>query len=195
VLERNGPRECAGRFVRRETEPAAAVRRIFRAMVLIRLLLAAATVASIASCESRNSEAVDYGSVVAFDSTRLRIATGRDTVSLFVEVARTSAQKTQGLMERQSLPDSMGMLFVYEETQPADAGFWMYRTRIPLDIAFADSLGVIVSVLQMEPCTARLAAGCPTYAPGSEYRYALEVNAGFFARNGVEVGSRIVAGL
>lgn len=164
-------------------------------MVHLRLVLVAATAATIASCDAGTSEAVDYGSVVAFDSTRLHIATGSDTVSLLVEVARTSAQKTQGLMERQSLPDSMGMLFVYDENQPSDAGFWMYRTRIPLDIAFADSAGVIVSVLQMDPCTARLAAGCPTYAPGAEYRYALEVNAGFFARHGVKVGSRIVAGI
>jgi hypothetical protein len=89
----------------------------------------------------------------------------------------------------------MGMLFVYEETQPADAGFWMYRTRIPLDIGFADSAGVLVAVLRMDPCTARIAAGCPTYAPGAEYRYALEVNAGFFAKYGIKVGSRIVAGI
>jgi uncharacterized protein len=168
------------------------VPRILGNMVLIRLVLVFGTVAGIASCDSGTSEAVDYGSVVAFDSTRLRIATGRDTVSVLVEVARTSAQKTQGLMERQSLPDSTGMLFVYEENQAPDAGFWMYRTRIPLDIAFADSAGVIVSVLRMEPCSARLAAGCPTYAPGAEYQYALEVNSGFFARHGIKVGSLIV---
>lgn len=158
----------------------------------IRFLLAIATAVSIAACESGTSEAVDYGSVIVFDSTRVRITTGADTVSLLVEVARTSAQKTQGLMERQSLPDSTGMLFVYEDDQPPDAGFWMYRTRIPLDIAFADSAGIIVSVLRMEPCTAQLAAGCPTYAPGAEYRYALEVNAGFFARNGIKAGSTIL---
>jgi hypothetical protein len=161
-------------------------------MFRIRLALVVATAVCIASCESGTSEAVDYGSVIAFDSTRLRIATGHDTVSVLVEVARTSAQKTQGLMERQSLPDSMGMLFVYEDDQPSDAGFWMYRTRIPLDIAFADSAGLIVSVLRMEPCTAQLAAGCPTYAPGAEYRYALEVNAGFFASHGIKAGSRIL---
>ena len=146
----------------------------------------------VAACESGTSEAADYGTVVAFDSTRLKIVTGSDTVSLFVEVARSAAQKTQGLMERQSLPDSMGMLFVYDDVQPADAGFWMYRTRIPLDIAFADSAGTIVSIRAMEPCAARLAAGCPTYAPGAEYRYALEVNAGFFARHRVQQGSRLL---
>lgn len=159
----------------------------------ILFLVGAVTVLTTA-CDSGESEAADYSAVVAFDSTRLRVVTGRDTVSLLVEVARTTAQKTQGLMERQSLPDSAGMLFVYTETQPADAGFWMYRTRIPLDIAFADSSGVIVAIRQMQPCTARLAAGCPTYAPDAEYRYALEVNSGFFAKHGIRVGSRIVLG-
>lgn len=148
----------------------------------------------IAACDSNESEAADYTTVVGFDSTRLRIATGRDTVTVIVEVARTSAQKTQGLMERQMLADSTGMLFVYTSNQPADAGFWMYRTRIPLDIAFADSSGVIVAIRQMEPCVARLAAGCPAYTPGAEYRYALEVNLGFFARHGIRVGSRILLG-
>lgn len=157
-----------------------------------RLALIVAMAGAVASCESGTSEAADYGSVVAFDSTSLKIVTGSDTVRLFVEVARTTAQKTQGLMERPSLPDSTGMLFVYQEDQPADAGFWMFRTRISLDIAFADSAGAIVSIRTMEPCTARLAAGCPTYAPGAEYRYALEVNAGFFARHGVRVGSRLI---
>lgn len=156
------------------------------------LLFLGAITTLTAACDSDESEAADYSAVVAFDSTRLRVVTGRDTVTLLVEVARTTAQKTQGLMERQSLPDSVGMLFVYTETQPADAGFWMYRTRIPLDIAFADSSGVIVAIRQMEPCTARLAAGCPTYAPDAEYRYALEVNLGFFAKRGIRVGSRIV---
>lgn len=161
-------------------------------MKSIRLLFAIATVCGIAACESGTSEAVDYGSVIAFDSTRLRIVTGSDTVGLRVEVARTSAQKSQGLMERRSLPDSTGMLFVYTEDQAADAGFWMYRTRIPLDIAFADSAGIIVAIRRMEPCTAQLATGCPTYAPDVAYRFALEVNAGFFAREGIRVGSRMV---
>jgi uncharacterized membrane protein (UPF0127 family) len=159
--------------------------------MLARLALVAMA-GALASCESGTSEAIDYGTVVAFGSTRLRIATGADTVSVFVEVARTSAQKTQGLMERQSLADTAGMLFVYDDDQPADAGFWMYRTRIPLDIAFADSAGTIVSIRSMEPCTASLATGCPTYAPGADYRYALEVNTGFFARTGVRLGSRLL---
>ena len=97
-----------------------------------------------------------------------------------------------GLMERQRLADSAGMLFVYDSTQPPNAGFWMFRTRIPLDIAFLDSAGVVRAIRAMTPCEALLAQGCPTYDPGVPYRYALEVNAGYFQKHGIIVGSMAV---
>jgi uncharacterized membrane protein (UPF0127 family) len=97
-----------------------------------------------------------------------------------------------GLMERRHLAPSAGMLFVYDSTQPPDAGFWMFRTRIPLDIAFLDSAGVVRSVRTMQPCEARIAQGCPTYNPDVPYRYALEVNAGYFQQHGVGVGSTLL---
>jgi uncharacterized membrane protein (UPF0127 family) len=95
-------------------------------------------------------------------------------------------------MERRQLADSAGMLFVFDSTQAPDAGFWMYRTRIPLDIAFLDSTGVIRAVRQMVPCPTTIAQGCPSYTPDVSYRYALEVSAGYFARHGVVVGNSLV---
>jgi hypothetical protein len=97
-----------------------------------------------------------------------------------------------GLMERRHLADDAGMLFVYDSTQPPDAGFWMYRTRIPLDIAFADSTGVIRSMRAMVPCPTEVAQGCPSYTPDVRYQYALEVNAGYFARHGIVVGNSLL---
>lgn len=127
--------------------------------------------------------------IVAFDTATLRFLSARDTVRLLVELAVTPEQKTMGLMERRHLPENTGMLFVYDSTQPRDAGFWMFRTRIPLDIAFLDSLGIVRSTRTMVPCETILAQGCPTYAPGVPYRYALEVNSGFFQRHGITVSS------
>lgn len=144
------------------------------------------------ACESGRTEQVDGGRVMSFETRLVRIATGADTVLVKAEVARTPEQRTMGLMERASLAPDSGMLFLYETEQAGNSGFWMYRTRIPLDIAFADSTGRINAILTMQPCTATLAAGCPSYNPGAGYRFALEVNAGFFARRGVRVGSRIV---
>lgn len=140
----------------------------------------------------RSSDDGDYEHVMAFDTVRVRIVGQRDTVPLVVQLAVTTDQKTMGLMERRRLADSAGMLFVYDSIQPADAGFWMYRTRIPLDIAFIDSSGVFRAVRSMTPCTAAMAQGCPTYSPGVSYQYALEVNAGFFARHVVGIGSSLL---
>ena len=113
----------------------------------------------------------------------MRLVAGADTIHLRVELATTSQEQTLGLMERRQLADSAGMLFVYSAEQPATAGFWMFRTRIPLDIAFIDSLGTIVAVRHMVPCTSTLAEGCPWYAPDVPYRAALEVGAGYLAQH------------
>jgi len=160
-----------------------------------RVFLAAcalAAAAAITACDEGRTEQVDGGRVLVFEKQLVPVVTGSDTVVVKAEIARSAEQRTMGLMERQSLAADSGMLFVYETDQPANAGFWMFRTRIPLDIAFADSAGVIRAILTMQPCEASLAAGCPTYVPNASYRYALEVNAGFYAQRRVVVGSRMM---
>jgi uncharacterized membrane protein (UPF0127 family) len=136
-------------------------------------------------------DASDYATVVRFDSTTVRVVTPAGVRRFRVEVARTQEQRTMGLMERTSLSDSAGMLFLYDRDEPANSGFWMFRTRIPLDIAFMDSTGRIVAIRQMAPCTATLMSGCPSYEPGVPYRAALEVNQGVFARHGITIGSLV----
>jgi uncharacterized protein len=147
---------------------------------------------ALAGCSEGRTEQIEGGRVMSFEKQLVPIATGPDTVVVKAEVARSGEQRTMGLMERHALAADSGMLFIYETDQPGSAGFWMFRTRIPLDIAFADSTGRIGAILTMQPCEASLAAGCPTYAPNVGYRYALEVNAGFYARRRVAVGSKLV---
>lgn len=163
---------------------------VSRPALIVSLLIAAGVIAC-ADRGSSNDTTAD-AHIMNFDTARVRLATTRDTLRLNLELAITPQQKTMGLMERHHLPSDAGMLFVYDSTQPADAGFWMFRTRVPLDIAFLDSTGVVRSIRTMEPCAATLAQGCPTYTPDVPYRYALEVNAGYFKAHGVDVGSRVV---
>jgi len=144
-----------------------------------------------AGCYDKPKPAVDEH-ILSFDTASVHLASRRDTVRLSLELARDSAHRTMGLMERRHLAENAGMLFLYDSTQGKDAAFWMYRTRIPLDIAFIDSTGVIRAVLGMAPCTAILIDGCPSYPPGVPYRYALEMNAGFFGRHGLGVGDELV---
>jgi uncharacterized membrane protein (UPF0127 family) len=144
------------------------------------------------ACRGEPQPEAEAAPLITFDTSRVRVVSKADTIRLFVELARTNAEKTMGLMERARLADTAGMLFIYDAMQPANAGFWMFRTKIPLDIAFVDSAGVIKSIRNMVPCTTATAVNCPTYEPGVPYRAALEVNAGFFARRRVAIGDRVM---
>ena len=105
-----------------------------------------------------------------------------------VEVARTIPERSRGLMERDHLDQDAGMLFLYRETQSPRNGFWMYRTRIPLDIAFIGEDERIAAIFTMWPCDSRNPAQCPVTYPGVPYLMALEVNAGLFEGLGIEEG-------
>ena len=117
------------------------------------------------------------------DRSTAVIETADGPVTVEVEIASTTEERRRGLMGRESLPEQAGMLFVYDE--PHQGAFWMKDTLIPLSIAFADGEGVVLAILDMEPCRAD---PCPRYDPGVTYRSALEVNQGAFSRWGVEPG-------
>ena len=104
--------------------------------------------------------------------------TGRGvSVALSVEVAATESDRARGLMYRPWLTDGQGMLFLFP--QPATAGFWMENTVIPLDIAFIDGAGRVVSIRHGLPLDLTV------LYPAGPYAAALEVNAGWFERSGI----------
>jgi hypothetical protein len=94
-----------------------------------------------------------------------------DGVPFRPEVAKTSAQRSVGLMNRMRAPKD-GMLFVFPE--PTTGGFWMKNTLVPLTIVFFDSAGKRVRRLSMTPCRKD---PCAIYDPGRTYRFALELRA------------------
>jgi uncharacterized membrane protein (UPF0127 family) len=117
---------------------------------------------------------------------RVLIDTGNEEASVQVEIADSGAERQEGLMHRESLPEDAGMLFVFPSEHRG--GFWMKNTLIPLSIAFVDAEGRILRILDMEPCRAD---PCQIYDPGVAYVNALEVNQGAFAEWGVEEGDRL----
>jgi uncharacterized protein len=100
---------------------------------------------------------------------------------LTIELATTPEARSCGLSLRDSLPANRGMLFVYAE--PEILTFWMKNTRMPLTIAFIDTAGRIVSIQKMNPFPITTIYASPVPA-----LYALEVNQGWFEKNGVGVG-------
>ncbi len=106
--------------------------------------------------------------------------------TLEVEIADDDAERSKGLMHRDTMPDARGMLFVYEDDKPRR--FWMKDTRLPLSIAFLDHKGKIVRLADMQPFTTE---GTSSLYPA---RFALEVNQGWFAKHQITVGT-VVEGL
>jgi len=121
-------------------------------------------------------------------------ASAAGTVPVTLEVASTSEQRQIGLMGRTSLAPKAGMLFEYREPREAGHGFWMYKTLIPLDIAYLNQSGVIGNIRQMVPCASASGSGCPTYAAGVPFIKAVEMSAGFFREHGIKRGDRLLLG-
>jgi uncharacterized membrane protein (UPF0127 family) len=124
--------------------------------------------------------------LLAFPHGTAVIRTPSHTVTAQVEIARTPAQREQGLMGRTTLARNAGMVFLF--SAPTRVRFWMKDTLIPLSIAFWNKRGRIVRILDMAPCRAD---PCKLYDPGVAFSGALEVNRGAFRRWGVRPGARI----
>jgi hypothetical protein len=116
----------------------------------------------------------------------LRITTAQGSATLRVEIADSADERAEGLMGRASLGADAGMAFLWGE--PIEARFWMKDTLIPLQVAFWDSAGKIVGLIEMTPCTAD---PCPTYGPDDPFIGAVEANTGWFTAHGVAVGDTV----
>ena len=101
-----------------------------------------------------------------------------------MQIAVTEAEMARGLMERRDLAPDQGMLFVYG--QPQALSFWMRDTPLPLDIGYFDATGALREIYQMQPNDDTKIA-----SRGRDLQFALEMNQGWYLRNGVKPGAKL----
>ena len=99
------------------------------------------------------------------------------------EVASDDRSRASGLMFRERLGPSEGMLFVFES--PGRQCFWMRNTKVPLSIAFLADDGSIVNVERMQPMSE------DSHCSARPVRFALEMTQGWFEKRGLGPGSRL----
>jgi uncharacterized membrane protein (UPF0127 family) len=110
--------------------------------------------------------------------------------SLRIMLARTMDEKSQGLMFYDSLPENEGMLFVYPS--PRLMSFWMYNTKIELDLVFlSDQLTITEFVRSMQPGYGLPATQLPRYVSTIPAQYALELKAGQIDQLGLKIGDQL----
>lgn len=99
------------------------------------------------------------------------------------ERADSFATRAQGLMHRRQMAANRGMLFVFDRAERHC--MWMRNTLIPLSVAFIDESGAILNIEDMAPQTE------DTHCAAAPARYALEMNAGWFAQRKLAPGARV----
>jgi len=101
---------------------------------------------------------------------------------LTVEIADENHERQAGMMHRTTMPENEGMLFVFP--YPHRSGFWMKNTIVPLSIAYIDPAGRVIEIHDMQPGDEKAVE-----SRSARVQYALEVNQGWFARNGIKPGA------
>jgi uncharacterized membrane protein (UPF0127 family) len=125
------------------------------------------------------------GAAERFAADRLAIETRTGRHELTVEVARTWAQRAQGLQHRKHLAADRGMLFDYG--RPQIVTMWMKNTYIPLDMLFVAADGKIIRIVRntVPLSLARISSEWPV-------RAVIEVAAGTVRNLGILEGDRVV---
>ena len=99
------------------------------------------------------------------------------------EVAANDQNRQVGLMNRKSMAQQRGMLFVFPQANTHC--MWMRNTLLPLSVAFLDEDGANIKIEDMQPQTEN------NHCARRPARYALEMNLGWFAQRGLKPGTRL----
>jgi uncharacterized membrane protein (UPF0127 family) len=109
---------------------------------------------------------------------------GNQLVKIDIEIADNDYERQLGLMNRQSMEEMQGMLFIFPDERYQS--FWMLNTLFPLDILFINSKKEIVTIHKnTKPLSEQ------SYPSSKPAVYVLEVNAGFCERHNVKSGDKV----
>jgi len=111
-----------------------------------------------------------------------------DKTVVRVEIADTEEKRQRGLMFREHMAPTDGMIFLFE--RPGNYPFWMKNTLIPLDMIWLDQKGRIVWIAHsVPPCKAD---PCPSFDHEGLASYVVEVVSGFAKEHKLKVGDTLV---
>lgn len=147
------------------------------------IVLIIALVFALNNCQDETSDVHYYkfkkeGELTFVDSVENPI------IKIDIEIADNDYERQLGLMNRQSMEEMQGMLFIFPQQQYQS--FWMRNTLFSLDMLFINSNKEIVTI--HKNTTPLSEQSYPSSAPAI---YVLEVNAGFCDRHNIKLGDKV----
>ncbi len=110
--------------------------------------------------------------------------TGSGEFTFTVEIADDEAERSRGLMFRETMLQTHGMLFAFEKQEPVF--MWMKNTILPLDMVFVRPDGSVARIEQhTTPQSLRVIGS------GEPVSHVLELNAGMSRLIGLKPGDRL----
>lgn len=109
---------------------------------------------------------------------------GKKNATVFLELAITPEEQTKGLMDRPSLEENRGMVFVFRPERKVT--FTMKDTLIPLDMIFINRGRIVKIVRNAEPNQTHT-----LYSSEEIVSEVVEVNGGFASKHSIKVGNKI----
>jgi len=115
-------------------------------------------------------------------SISVELIAGEKVIDAWVVFAKEELE--QGLSGVPWLREDEGMLFVLPKK--VKTKFHMRGVKIPLTVAYLNGRGKVLKIEDMDPKTPER-----IYEAPDDARFALEMNQGWFCRNGLKTGDRI----
>ena len=109
-----------------------------------------------------------------------------DDACVEVEITTTQEEMRTGLMNRTSLHEDSGMLFIFDKEYVHK--LWMKNMFISIDVIWLNDEGIIIHIdKNVMPCDEY----CKSFGPESSSKFALEVNGGYVDRHSLNVGDYV----
>jgi len=153
-------------------------------MGTIIVLIAVAVFFIVNNFTNNNEPEVKYHTFKKEGELTFTDSLGNAKIKIDLEIADNEYERQLGLMNRKSMGDNQGMLFIfqYERMQ----SFWMRNTLIPLDMLFINKDKEIITIHKNTKTLST--QSYPSTAPAL---YVVEVVGGFTNRHNIVVGDKI----
>lgn len=159
------------------------MRPYFKLLPLIILTLASSACSK--AQKKSDSENNETGRTLEYVRTISFLSVDGDTLSTIeAAVADDTDERNQGLMDVRNLPESKGMLFIFDQNEPRS--FWMANTPLSLDIIFVNEDKEIVRIHHnTQPFSEKsITSDLPA-------KYVIETNAGYSISHDIQEGMKV----
>ena len=123
---------------------------------------------------------------ISFEKSEITIKTQNNKYVFEVEVAKTYEERNFGLMNRKTLEQNHGMVFIYPK--PQFVKMWMKNTYIPLDMIFIKENGEIDTIIKMTRPLELKPLG-----PNTLIKAVLEINGGLTTYLNIKKGDIVIS--